>query len=185
VRSGACAAGRFRGAQKRRVDLALGLIGNPELIFLDEPTTGLDPEGRRQLWDVVRGFTRLGKTVILTTHYLEEAEALADRVGVIIDGRMVAVGPPGELGGREEAMATVRFHRSQALTGPLPPGAGEFSEAGETVTIETAKPTAVVTALAAWACANGLVELPGLTVTRPSLEDIYLGMVRDREANDG
>ena len=170
------------GGQKRRVDLALGLVGNPELIFLDEPTTGLDPEGRRQLWDVVSQFRGLGKTVVLTTHFLDEAEALADRVGVIIAGEMAAIGTPHELGGRDHALATVRFDRQATLSGPLPAVDGLVTERDGMVRIETASPTAVVAALAAWARDTGAGELPALSVTRPSLEDIYLAMVREEEA---
>jgi ABC-2 type transport system ATP-binding protein len=170
--------GRLSGGQKRRVDLALGLVGNPDLIFLDEPTTGLDPQGRRQLWDVIRSFTGVGKTVVLTTHYLDEAEALADRVGVIIAGRMVDVAPPAQVGGRDRAVAHVRFRAE----GPLAdlPKPSEFQQPtthGVDVTIATTTPTATVAALAAWARAAGVDELPGLQVTRPSLEDVYLEMV--------
>ncbi len=173
--------GKLSGGQKRRVDLALGLVGNPQLIFLDEPTTGLDPEGRRQLWDVIRQFTALGKTVLLTTHYLEEAEALADRVGVIIAGEMAAIGPTAELGGRAQAPATVRFQRPPGIPGPLPAVDGALTEEAGVVAIQTASPTTVVAALAAWAMANGATELPSLSVTRPTLEEVYLAMVQDRE----
>jgi ABC-2 type transport system ATP-binding protein len=171
------------GGQKRRVDLAMGIVGDPELVFLDEPTTGLDPQGRRQMWEVVREFTRLGKTVVLTTHYLDEAEHLADRVGVIIAGQLVEVGTPREIGGRERALARVTFALTGNLAGrPLPEtGAGTVTENGR-VTITTATPTAVVASLARWAEANGEPELPALAVSRPSLEDIYLAMV---EAADG
>jgi len=165
------------GGQKRRVDLALGIIGDPELIFLDEPTTGLDPQGRRQIWDVVRGFTALGKTVLLTTHYLDEAEQLADRVGVIIKGELAEVGTPREIGGRQRALARVSFALTGGLAGqPLPEGLA--AEIGPGVaTITTAEPTRVVTALARWAEAHGEPEIPGLAVTRPSLDDVYLQMV--------
>jgi ABC-2 type transport system ATP-binding protein len=176
------------GGQKRRVDIALGMVGDPRLIFLDEPTTGLDPEGRRQLWDVVRNFTALGKTVLLTTHYLDEAEALADRVGVIISGRMAAVGAPHEIGGRDRGVATVSFEASGALAGrPLPelPGAVEVTAAG-LARVTTEAPTAVVGALTAWAAAFGEPELPALRVSRPTLEEAYLAMVAaDRAAQEG
>ncbi len=171
------------GGQKRRVDLAMGIVGDPELVFLDEPTTGLDPQGRRQLWGVVREFARLGKTIVLTTHYLDEAEQLADRVGVIINGQLVEVGTPREIGGRERALARVTFALTGNLAGrPLPETAAETVSKNGRVTITTATPTAVVTALARWAEANGEPELPALAVSRPSLEDIYLAMV---EAADG
>lgn len=173
--------GKLSGGQKRRVDLALGLIGNPELIFLDEPTTGLDPQGRRQLWDVVREFTALGKTVVLTTHYLDEAEALADRVGVIIAGKLAALGTPREIGGRQQGLAHVSFEATGALaTSPLPPGL-VATTIPQLITIATRTPTAAVAALSAWAKGLGFDELPGLVITRPSLEDIYLQMVGDTD----
>jgi ABC-2 type transport system ATP-binding protein len=170
------------GGQKRRVDLALGIVGDPELIFLDEPTTGLDPQGRRQIWDVVRNFTGLGKTVLLTTHYLDEAEQLANRVGVIIRGQLAEVGTPREIGGRQQSLARVTFSRTGALADrPLPEGlAAEIS--GEVVSIVTAEPTKVLRGLARWAESLGEPEIPELSVTRPSLEDIYLQMVAASEA---
>lgn len=165
------------GGQKRRVDLALGIVGDPELIFLDEPTTGLDPQGRRQIWEVVRNFTALGKTVLLTTHYLEEAEQLADRVGVIINGQLAEVGTPREIGGRQRALATVTFAPSGNLAGQqLPEGIDATTNAG-VVAVATAEPTRIVAALTRWAEDQGVPELPELSVTRPSLEDIYLQMV--------
>ncbi len=171
--------GKLSGGQKRRVDLALGLIGNPSLIFLDEPTTGLDPEGRHQLWDVIREFTSLGKTVLLTTHYLDEAEALADRVGVIIDGQLAALGTPLELGGRDRALASVRFELDGPLHGhALPELPGKVEEREELAVVETAAPTETMRVLTHWARTLGVDELPGLTISRPSLEDVYLSMVR-------
>lgn len=171
------------GGQKRRVDLALGLVGDPELIFLDEPTTGFDPAARRQAWDVVRELTSLGKTVVLTTHYLDEAEALADRVGVLIAGELAAVATPRDLGGRAVAEAHVTFTLTERLAGAaLPTLAGEVTRDDGFFTIATNAPTAVVMALAAWTKGLGLDEVPGLSVTRPSLEDIYLGMIAARGA---
>ena len=169
------------GGQKRRVDLALGLVGNPDLIFLDEPTTGLDPEGRRQLWDVIRSFTALGKTVILTTHYLEEAEALAGRVGIIIAGEMVDIGPPDEIGGESRAVATVSFGAEGSLARlALPATDGHVTRTGDHVSIRTPKPTATVAALIKWAGDAGVAEIPALSVKHPSLEDTYLMMVQAR-----
>lgn len=146
------------GGQRRRLDVALGIIGQPELVFLDEPTTGFDPQARRQFWDVVRDLSREGTSVLLTTHYLEEAEALADRVVVINRGRVVAVGRPEELGGRRDAPATVTW------VGPD----GWHRE-------ETRQPTALVRRL------EGTFggEVPGLSVTRPTLEEIYLRLIGD------
>lgn len=143
------------GGQRRRLDVALGIIGTPELLFLDEPTTGFDPEARRQFWSLIRQLAADGTTIVLTTHYLDEAEALADRVAVIARGRVVALGTPSDLGGRAHREATVRWtdHR------------GEQS-------VRTSTPTKVIGGLSR---AGG--ELAGLTVTRPSLEDVYLDLV--------
>ncbi|MBI5949683.1 MAG: ABC transporter ATP-binding protein [Chloroflexi bacterium] len=174
-RSSRC--GSLSGGQKRRVEVALGFVGDPELIFLDEPTTGLDPGGRRQLWEVVEQFTALKKTVVLTTHYLDEAEALAGRVGVIVAGALVEVAPPRELGGRERALARVTFARRGRLAGAALPDLPGATLEGDMVTVPTGTPTAIVGLLSAWAAAHGEPELPALTVTRPSLEDIYLEMV--------
>jgi ABC-2 type transport system ATP-binding protein len=172
--------GTLSGGQKRRVDLALGIVGDPELVFLDEPTTGLDPEGRRQLWDVVRGFAARGTTIILTTHYLEEAEALADRVGIIIQGSMAAIGPPAEVGAELRSQATIRFRPPRAGAHPTSWAVGEDGFAS----MSTSTPTAVLRDLMAWATAHGLGELPDLAVVRPSLEDVYLQMVA-RAADGG
>jgi ABC-2 type transport system ATP-binding protein len=174
------------GGQKRRVDLALGLIGDPELVFLDEPTTGFDPAARRQAWDVVRGLTSLGKTVLLTTHYLDEAENLANRVGVIVAGKLVEVGSPREVGGRARAMAHVRFVLDGALAGrQLPKLPGELRAESTDYVVVTNQPTAVVRALAEWASSFGLPEIPGLQVTRPSLEDVYLQLIAQHESGAG
>ena len=134
--------------------MALGIIGRPELLFLDEPTTGFDPEARREFWELIRDLAAAGTTIVLTTHYLDEAEALADRVGVIAGGRLVEVAPPNQLGNRQEALATVSWR--------TPDGTRE--------TAQSATPTALVAELAA----RFGGEVPGLTVTRPTLEDIYL-----------
>ena len=146
------------GGQKRRLDVALGIIGRPELLFLDEPTTGFDPEARREFWGLIRALQATGTTILLTTHYLEEAETLADRVGVIAGGRLIAVDTPRQLGQRDSALATISWR--------TPEGLWERTQ--------SATPTAVVTDLAA----RFAGEVPGLTVTRPTLEDIYLEMIR-------
>jgi ABC-2 type transport system ATP-binding protein len=169
------AASRVRtlsGGQQRRLDLALGLIGDPDLLFLDEPTTGFDPSARRQAWELVRRMGKLGKTVLLTTHYMEEAQALADRVVVIAAGEKVADGPPESIGGRATAEAAVRFvlPATVRLT-DLPVAASE--EPGGVAVIRTAHPTSVLRDLTTWALGRG-EELEGLSVTRPSLEDVYL-----------
>ena len=144
------------GGQRRRLDVALGIIGNPELLFLDEPTTGFDPEARRAFWSLIRDLKAGGTTILLTTHYLDEAEELADRVAVITAGKIIEVSTPALLGGRSTAKATVSWMGS----------AGIESE-------ECDNPTAVVTKLAAQF--GG--EIPELAITRPSLEDIYLKMI--------
>jgi ABC-2 type transport system ATP-binding protein len=141
------------GGQRRRLDVALGIIGGPTLLFLDEPTTGFDPEARRQFWSLIRSLRELGTTMLLTTHYLDEAEALADRVGVIARGRLVEVAVPSALGGRESAPAVV-----------------SWTEDGARRTEATATPTAFVRDLAA----RFPDEVPDLAVTRPTLEDVYL-----------
>ena len=159
------------GGQKRRLDLALGLIGGPDLLFLDEPTTGFDPAARRDAWQVVRGLRGRGTTIVLTTHYMEEAQALADRVALISGGQIVAEGTPSSLGGRDHARARIRFALpdSCAVTDlPLPAAAGDGL-----VTVETAEPTQALHQLTGWALRRGLA-LDRLTVDRPSLEDVYL-----------
>ncbi|MEI4272360.1 ABC transporter ATP-binding protein [Klenkia sp. LSe6-5] len=144
------------GGQRRRLDVALGIVGKPALLFLDEPTTGFDPEARRQFWSLIRSLRDLGTTMLLTTHYLDEAEELADRVGVITGGRLVEVAVPGELGGRQTAPAVV-----------------SWTEDGARRTTPTPTPTAFVAELAA----RFGGEVPDLAVTRPTLEDVYLQMI--------
>ena len=145
------------GGQKRRLDVALGVIGRPELLFLDEPTTGFDPEARREFWELIRQLAGGGTTILLTTHYLQEAEELADRVGVINGGRLVASGLPSELGGRALQAAIVSWQGPTGL------------ESARTQT-----PTTFVHELSARFPGG---EVPGLTVSRPSLEDVYLSMI--------
>ena len=144
------------GGQRRRLDVALGIIGNPEILFLDEPTTGFDPEARRAFWDLIRNLRDEGTTILLTTHYLDEAEALADRVAVIVDGKIVEVSTPENLGGRNTAKARV-----------------SWLENGQRQEIESDFPAAEVAKLVA----KFGGEVPELTVIRPSLEDIYLKMI--------
>jgi ABC-2 type transport system ATP-binding protein len=147
------------GGQRRRVDVALGVVGSPDLLFLDEPTTGFDPEARRQFWSLISQLADEGTTIVLTTHYLDEAEALAHRVGVIAEGRIVALGEPATLAGRAQGEATVGW------AGPD----GERS-------VKTATPTQVVAEL----IERFDGEIPELTVTRPTLEDIYLGLIGEQ-----
>jgi ABC-2 type transport system ATP-binding protein len=161
------------GGQQRRLDLALGMIGNPRLLFLDEPTTGFDPSARREAWEIVRSLRAAGTTVLLTTHYMDEAQALADRVAVISDGQIVAEGPPSTIGGRDTARARIRF----ALPPGCPPEAlpPDAVAADGLVTVETADPTQALHRLTGWALRRGTV-LDRLTVDRPSLEDVYLSL---------
>lgn len=164
------------GGQQRRVDLALGLVGDPDLLFLDEPTTGFDPSARRRSWRLVDNLRTLGKTILLTTHYMEEAQQLADRVAVIADGRIVAEGTPDSLGDRADADSIISFRLPSAntpiadLVGPL---IGTATGRNNMVEVTTADPTRDLHALTSWAIDHD-VELGGLTVSRPTLEDVYL-----------
>jgi ABC-2 type transport system ATP-binding protein len=151
---------RLSGGQRRRLDLGLALVGDPELIFLDEPTTGFDPRARRQAWETIRGLRGLGKTILLTTHYLDEAERLADRVAVLAQGRIVASGAPAE------------------LTGSVPATEIRYRENGREVVLETDEPTRVLHELTSRALAERR-ELEGLVVRRPSLEEVYLSLTED------
>ncbi|HET6683759.1 MAG TPA: ABC transporter ATP-binding protein [Gaiella sp.] len=150
------------GGQKRRLDLGIALIGDPELVFLDEPTTGFDPTARRSAWELVRSLRSLGKTIVLTTHYLDEAQQLADRVAVIREGQLVRIGTP------------------QELIGVAPEVEVRYREDGRDVVLTTSEPTRLLAELTSAAVADGR-ELEGLEVRRPTLEDVYLGLV-DEEA---
>jgi ABC-2 type transport system ATP-binding protein len=165
------------GGQQRRLDLGLGIIGNPELLFLDEPTTGFDPSARRGAWDVIRNLVSRGTTVILTTHYMDEAEALADRVAVMAGGRIVATGTPESIGGREVSEVTIRFRLPDGLSvDDLPTDLAELAERfGRAATIElrTTEEVRVVHRLTGWSLDHD-VAIHGLTVARLTLEDIYL-----------
>jgi ABC-2 type transport system ATP-binding protein len=152
---------QLSGGQRRRLDVALGILGRPELLFLDEPTTGFDPEARRSFWDLIEGLRDDGTTILLTTHYMDEAERLADRCAVVRDGRMVALDAPAALGDRAARRAAVRWIEDDVVR--------EHA---------TATPTAAVLALAA---RLGTTEIPGLQVLRPSLEDVYLSLIGERD----
>ena len=167
------------GGLQRRVDLALGLVGDPELIFLDEPTTGFDPAARRRSWSLVENLTSLGRTVVLTTHYLDEAEYLADRVIVLAHGRIVAEGTPAELRARSDRETRIAFTLpavDEPIAGLLQSLQGEAVGRGRSIEIITTAPTSDLAHLAGWAAHRGL-ELDGLTVESPGLEDIYLKLV--------
>jgi ABC-2 type transport system ATP-binding protein len=164
------------GGQKRRLDLALGLIGDPELLFLDEPTTGFDPAARRDAWQVIRRLRSGGTTILLTTHNLEEAQALADRVVVLSAGAVVAEGAPDAIGGRDMARACISFALPDGYgidELPLPARAGSGA-----VIVETSNVTRALLELTRWADRNG-VDLAGLTVDRPTLEDAYLHLTSE------
>jgi ABC-2 type transport system ATP-binding protein len=159
------------GGQQRRLDVALSLVGDPELVFLDEPTTGFDPSARRQAWELVRSMRALGKTILLTTHYMDEAQQLADRICILRQGTVVAEGTPQSLRAATDGRTRVRFSLSadadvSTLALPLTLQDG-------VATLETATPTRTLNELSAWALARDL-ELPDIEVTRPSLEDVYL-----------
>ena len=166
------------GGQKRRLDLALGLIGDPELIFLDEPTTGFDPAARRQAWSAIRELTQQGRTILLTTHFMDEAQALADRIAVIARGRVVATGTPEDLGGRDRAQTRITFSTPEGMTDRALPDLGEatVSREGEHIVIETDHGLRVTHSLTGWALERSL-ELHNFTVSQPSLEDTYLALV--------
>jgi len=163
------------GGQKRRLELALGIVGDPELIFLDEPTTGFDPSARRQAWTVIDNLRSLGKTILLTTHYMDEAQALSDRVAVIRSGEIVAEGTPDTIGGRDDAATTIGF---SLPSGTAPPGMGEVPQESGRFVLAVPEATKVLHRLTSWAIDQG-IELGSLTVERPSLEDIYLELAAE------
>ena len=167
--------GRLSGGQRRRLDVGLALVGDPDLIFLDEPTTGFDPAARRAAWKVIAGLRDLGKTVFLTTHYLDEAQALADRVAIIKDGAIVAEGPPAALVGGSAA-TEITFAVPAAMALSELPGGPAMELVGGRARLQTELPTRVLAELCGWAAGRG-IELEGLEVTRPTLEDVYLGLV--------
>jgi ABC-2 type transport system ATP-binding protein len=180
---GATLGEHLSGGQRRRLDVALALIGDPELVFLDEPTTGFDPSARHSAWDVVAGLRTLGKTVFLTTHYMDEAENLADRIAVIADGSIVAEGTPQTLGGRDELAVIIKF--------TLPPGigVGEMPSPlqliadrgpGNSVTLRSRSPLLHLRDLGVWAIGVGF-DLPDLEVRRPTLEEVYLALTNNRK----
>jgi ABC-2 type transport system ATP-binding protein len=160
------------GGQQRRLDVGLGIVGRPEILYLDEPTTGLDPSARRASWDLVRHLAGEGSTVILTSHYMDEVEALADRAAVIAAGRVVASGTPASIGGRDVGAVTIRFRMPEGVTiGDLP--VVPDGRRGDEIEIRTEDELAVLHDLTGWAIGRG-VPLPGLRMSRVTLEDVYL-----------
>ena len=170
-------AGRLSGGQQRRLDVGLALVGDPDLLFLDEPTTGFDPDARLEAWAMVRELRALGKTVLLTTHYMDEAQQLADRVAVIAAGRIIARGTPDTLGSRGEAASRIRFRLPPAAP-PLPDPVAAYvvATANDMVILRTGDPVPLLNSLTGWAIGHGL-PLEGLEVARPSLEESYLELV--------
>ena len=173
-------AGKLSGGQQRRLDVAAALVGKPELLFLDEPTTGFDPTARRQAWEVLGNLRDLGTTVFLTTHYMDEAQALADRAMIIARGEIVAEGRPNDLGGRERMAPTVSFALPAGTTvADLPASvAAGAEERNGYVSAVIEHPTRSVAELTGWAAERGL-ELDGLELRRPSLEDVYLELTEE------
>ena len=167
------------GGQQRRLDVGLGIVGNPELLILDEPTTGLDPAGRRVSWELVRRLASEGTTVILTTHYMEEAEALADQVAIIARGVIVASGAPDQIGGRDLGAATIRFRLPAGMPTPRLPVTATVGDDG-LVEVRTDDEVTVLHSLTGWAL-QARVDLAGLTVSRTTLEDVYLRLTSGAE----
>ena len=168
---------QLSGGQQRRLDVALALIGDPELIFLDEPTTGFDPSARRQTWDVISGLRDLGKTIFLTTHFMDEAEALADRIMILAAGRIVAEGTPQTIGGRDFGSTVISFTLPDGVTAGQVPGLAQ-EQAGRRVEIRVPEPVPALHELTVWALARNM-PLADLTVQRPSLEDVYLRLTTE------
>jgi ABC-2 type transport system ATP-binding protein len=172
---------QLSGGQQRRLDVAIALAGNPDLLFLDEPTTGFDPSARHEAWEIIKNLATLGKTVLLTTHYMDEAQYLADQVAVISGGRIVAKGPPATIGNREQARARIHYRLADGATPPAdlvaPPGPDGLIE------LVPDDLTAALHRLTGWALEQH-VELTGLEVIRPTLEDVYLELT-DEPAGAG
>jgi ABC-2 type transport system ATP-binding protein len=174
---------RLSGGQQRRLDVGLGIVGNPELLFLDEPTTGLDPSGRRETWELIRRLAEAGTTVLLTTHYMDEVEALADRAAVLFGQEIVASGTPASIGGRDLGAVTIRFRLPDGVTASALPVEAKPVEDG-LVEIHTEDEVRVLHDLTGWALGGGYA-LHGLSVSRVSLEDVYLGLTGGDEVKAG
>jgi ABC-2 type transport system ATP-binding protein len=168
---------KLSGGQQRRLDVAVGLAGDPDLLFLDEPTTGFDPSARRGAWEMVHNLQSLGKTVFLTTHYMDEAQNLANRVAIIVGGKIVAEGPPGSLVASDETAATIRFSAHEDSV-PVP-GSG-WRHSGALFEMTTNEPVKVLHEVTGWSLQEG-IDLEALTVSRPSLEDVYLELTKGAE----
>ncbi len=173
---------KLSGGQQRRLDVAIALSGDPDLLFLDEPTTGFDPSARREAWEVVKNLAGLGKTVLLTTHYMDEAQYLADRVAVIAGGRIVESGPPATLGGRDTARAVIRFRLPPGAVLPADLAVSPVADGMVELVPETL--TATLHRLTGWALEQG-IELEDLSMARPTLEDVYLELTGAPGAHHG
>ncbi len=170
---------KLSGGQQRRLDVAIALAGDPELLFLDEPTTGFDPNARRNAWEIVKDLVALGKTVFLTTHFMDEAQYLADRVAIISHGEIVSEGTPATIAGRDQMLARIRFRVSD---GAMAPDLGQTRLDDGSFEIRADDPTKLVHDLTGWALECG-VPLDGLEVTQPSLEDVYLEITKEEHAS--
>jgi ABC-2 type transport system ATP-binding protein len=173
---------KLSGGQQRRLDVAVALAGDPELLFLDEPTTGFDPNARRNAWGIVKNLTGIGKTIFLTTHFMDEAQYLADRVAVIAKGKIVAEGTPGTIAGRDRMQTRVRFRVPEGQQ-PPPDLAGAAPLPDGSLEIRTENPTKVVHDVTAWALERGFV-FDVLEVTQPSLEDVYIELTGGEEGRE-
>ena len=175
--------GALSGGQQRRLDVGVGIVGNPELLFLDEPTTGFDPTARRDAWNMIQGLKDLGTTIVLTTHYMEEAQHLADRVVILREGRIVAEGAPETLGDQLGRETMIRFRTFDGVADRAADAIGSKAVvAGNQATIASTDPQRDLYRLLAWAEGEG-ITLPDLEVRRPSLEDVFLEVTSDQEAN--
>ena len=177
---------RLSGGQRRRLDFAIALVGDPELIFLDEPTTGFDPSARRAAWEVIAGLRRLGKTIFLTTHYMDEAEYLADRITVLSAGRVVADGTPRTLGGRDHMSTVISFTLPEYVQPrDLPAGLSPLTEPGQEglTVLRSESPLVHLQMLGDWALGRGF-DLPDLDVHRPTLEEVYLSLTGPASKKD-
>jgi ABC-2 type transport system ATP-binding protein len=173
---------KLSGGQQRRLDVAVALAGDPKLLFLDEPTTGFDPSARRNAWEVVKNLAALGKTVFLTTHYMDEAQYLAAEVAIISDGVIVAQGPPSTLAGRDTAATRIRFRLPAGVSLPEHFRSPSLASDGS-IELSTEDPTRTLHDLTGWALDQG-IALDGLEVTRPTLEDVYLEITRSATSHD-
>ena len=172
---------KLSGGQQRRLDVAVGLAGDPALLFLDEPTTGFDPSARRNAWQMIGNLAAIGKTVFLTTHFMDEAQYLANRVAVIVNGEIVAEGAPSTLGGRDTAMTVIRFRMPEGTTDV--PQLGQTMLADGSFEVRVDEPEKALHELTGWALDRG-IQLQGLGVSRPTLEDVYLELTGGEESTE-